>query len=100
MRGSEFEYRLLQRVRLILRGFVIFNWLLVLVLVFTHEVPKSVGLGVFTLFRATAICATVWFVFESIEALAGRTSAKNPLIDAILTLPMFGFWLLALASSF
>lgn len=25
MTGSEFEYRLLQRVRLILRGFVIFN---------------------------------------------------------------------------
>jgi hypothetical protein len=97
---AEFEHRLLGRIRLALRIFVVLNWVAVLVVMSIHGVPKAVGLTVFALFRVTAICATLWFVFEIIEALTGRTSAKNPVIDALLTLPMFGFWFLAWASSF
>jgi hypothetical protein len=97
---TEFEYRLLARIRIILRSVVIFNWVAVLAVMFMHGVPNAIGLSVFTLFRATAICATLWFVFEIIEVLTGRTSAKNPVTDALLTLPMFGFWFLAWASSF
>jgi hypothetical protein len=48
----------------------------------------------FAVFRTTAVCATVWWMFEIAEALTGRTSAKNPFINGILTLPMFGFWYL------
>jgi hypothetical protein len=72
----------------------------VLVILFLNGIPKSATLGAFTAFRATAVCATLWLRFETAEAFNGRTSVKSPLIDAVLTLPMFGFWLLAWASSF
>src|SRR5882672_6364982 len=71
------------------------NWVVVLVIVFLDGIPKSVALGVFAVFRATAVCASLWLLFETAEAFTGRTSVKNPLIDTILTLPMFGFWFLA-----
>ena len=96
----EFEHRLLQRIRVISRILVVINWLVVVVILFSHGIPKSVAVGVFDVFRITAVCATLWFLFETVEALTGRTSAKNPLIDAFLTLPMFGFWFLAWATSF
>lgn len=60
--------------------FVILNWLVVLVILFLHEIPKYVTMRTFTVFRTT-----------------GRTSAKNPFTDGILTLQMFGFWFLAWA---
>jgi hypothetical protein len=63
--------------------FVILNWLVVLVILFLHEIPKYVTMRTFTVFRTT-----------------GRTSAKNPFTDGILTLQMFGFWFLAWAGSF
>src|SRR5882672_12591568 len=65
------------------------NWVVVLVILFLDGIPKSVALGVFTVFRATAVCASLWLLFETAEAFTGRTSVKNPLIDTILTLPMF-----------
>jgi hypothetical protein len=96
----EFEHRLFHRIRFISRIFVILNWLAVLVILFLPGIPKSVTMSTFTVFRTTAVCATVWWIFEIVEALTGRASAKNPFIDGILTLPMFGFWFLAWASSF
>jgi hypothetical protein len=96
----EFEHRLFHRIRVISRAFVIFNWLVILVMLFLHVVPKSVAMGTFTVFRITAVCATVWWMFEVAEALTGRTSFMNPFVDGILTLPMFGFWLLVLAATF
>jgi hypothetical protein len=96
----EFEHRLFHRIRLVSRIFVILNWLVVLVILFLHEIPKFVTMTTFAVFRTTAVCATVWWMFEIAVALTGRTSAKNPFIDGILTLPMFGFWFLAWASSF
>jgi hypothetical protein len=97
---SEFEHRILRRIRIFSRFVVISNWAAVLFILSLDGIPKSVTLGAFTVFRLTAVCATLWFLFETAEAFTGRTSVKNPVIDALLTLPMFGFWFLAWASSF
>jgi hypothetical protein len=97
---SELQHRLVQRIRVISRVLVLVNWLVMLVILLMHGVPKSLALSAFTVFKATAVCASLWFVIEIAEAVAGLTPAKNPLIDAVLTLPMFGFWFLAWASSF
>jgi hypothetical protein len=98
--GAEFEHRLFQRIRVISRILVIINWLAVLVILLMHGVPRSVAMGAFNLFRGTAVCATLWLLFETVEAFTGRTSGKNPLIDAALILPVFGFWFLVWVSSF
>jgi hypothetical protein len=97
---SEFEHRIFQRIRLFSRAVVVSNWAVVLAMLVLNRIPKPVALAAFTVFRVTAVCATLWLLFETAEAFTGRTSIKNPLIDAILILPMFGFWFLAWASSF
>ncbi len=97
---SEFAPRLFPRIRVSSRILVVINWLVVVVILLSHGIPKSVAVGVFHVFRITAVFATLWFLFATVEAFTGRTSAKNLLIDAFLTLPMFGFWFLAWASSF
>ena len=81
----------LASIRIVFRSAVVLNWLAVLAILFLNRIPKPVAMGVFTVFRMTAVCATLWLVLEIAEAIAKRTRAVNPLIDAILTLPMFGF---------
>jgi len=71
-----------------------------LVLLPLHGVPKPLAIGAFTVFRGTAVCAALWLIVEMGEATAKRTRVLNPLIDAILTLPMFGLWFLIRASTF
>jgi len=96
----DFENRFLQRLRLVFRAAVILSWLAMLILLPLHGVPKPLSIGAFTVFRGTAVCAALWLIVEMGEAIAKRTRVLNPLIDAILTLPMFGFWLLIRASAF
>lgn len=96
----DFERQFLQRLRIAFRAAVILNWVAVLSIWFLKGVPKPVAMGAFTVFRVTAVCATLWLLIEITEAITKRTRAVNPAIDAILTLPMFGFWFLAWASSF
>jgi hypothetical protein len=55
---------------------------------------------VFTAFKVIAVVGSIWVLFEFVEAFLGRTSFKNPLIDAFLTVPMFGFWFLVSVSTF
>jgi hypothetical protein len=97
---QDFEVRFLQRVRIAFRLAVILSWLAVLTILFLKGIPKPVAMAAFTVFRVTAVCATLWLLIEIAEAITKRTRAVNPLIDAILTLSMFGFWFLAWASSF
>jgi hypothetical protein len=99
VRSTGSEHRLYQRIRIILRIFVISNWLVVLSS-FLHRVPRSVAVGAFNVFRDTALCAILWLIFETAEALRGHTATKNVLIDAMLILPMFGFWFLVMAATF
>src|SRR5260370_692691 len=96
----DFESRFLHGLRIVFRAAVILNWLAVLTIWFLKGIPKPVAIAAFTIFRVTAVCATLWLLIEVAEAITKRTRVVNPLIDAILTLPMFGFWFLAWASSF
>jgi hypothetical protein len=96
----DFENRFLQRLRVTLRTVVVLNWAVVLAILFIKGVPKPLAMGAFTVFRVTAVCATLWLLIEVGEAATKRTRALNPVIDAALTLPMFAFWFLAWASSF
>ncbi len=98
--NQDFERRFLQRVRVVFRAAVILNWLAVLTIWFLNGISKPVAIAAFTIFRVTAVCATLWLLIEITEAITKRTRPMNPVIDAILTLPMFGFWFLAWASSF
>jgi hypothetical protein len=97
---QENEARVLQRVRTAFRAAVILNWLAVLAILFFRGTPKPVAMIAFTAFRLTAICSTVWLLFEIAEVIAKRTRRLNPFVDAILTLPMYGFWFLAWASTY
>jgi hypothetical protein len=47
-------------------------------------------MGVFTAFKVIAVVGSIWVLFEFVEAFHGRTSCKNPLIDAFLTRPTYG----------
>jgi len=96
----DFENRFLQRLRLVFRAAVILSWLAMLALLPLHGVPKPLAVGAFTVFRGTAVCAALWLIVEMGEAITKRTRTLNPVIDAILTLPMFGFWFLIRASTF
>lgn len=98
--ASEFELRVFRRIRVVSRTTVILSWLTIVATLLSRDVSKSAAMGVFTAFKAIAVIGSVWLVFEFVEAFLGRTSFKNPLIDAILTLPMFGFWLLVSVSTF
>ena len=93
------ENQFLQRLRITFRAAVILNWLVMITILFLREIPKPVAMGAFTVFRVTVICATLWLLIETAEAITKRTLAASPLIDATLTLPMFGFWFLAWVSS-
>ena len=44
-RAQSFEHRLFHRVRIVSSVIIILNWLVVLVMTFMHEVPKSVAMG-------------------------------------------------------
>jgi hypothetical protein len=82
------------------RIFIALNWLVILSISFLHRLPRSTALGAFTVFRDTAVCASVWLLFEINGTRRGHTTIKNLLIDAMLVLPMFGFWLLVAAATF
>jgi hypothetical protein len=97
-RGAEHSLQL--RIRLISRIFIALNWLVILSISFLHRVPRSVALGAFTVFRDTAVCASLWLLFEIAGTRRGQTTIQNLLIDAALVLPMFGFWLLVAAANF
>ncbi len=94
------ETRALRRISLVARLVVVLNWITILSMLFAHGVPKNIALGAFTVFRITAILATIWLTAEIAEGFAGRTSFVNVLIDGLLTLPMFAFWFLVVASTF
>jgi hypothetical protein len=94
------EHSLQQRIRLISRIFIALNWLVILSISFLHQVPRSVALGAFTIFRVTAVCASLWLLFEIAGTRRGPTTIKNLLIDAVLVLPMYAFWLLVAAAAF
>ena len=94
------EVRTVRRISLVARIVVVLNWITVLSILFAPGVPKNIALGAFTVFRITAILATLWVIAEAAEGFAGRTSFVRVLIDSLLTLPMFAFWLLVAASTF
>ena len=96
----ELEGRILRRLRMGFRTLVLLNWLSMLVFLFLNGIPKDVAMGAFTVFRVTAVCATLWLLVEVGEAITGRTRPINPIMDALLILPMFGFWYLVWVSSF
>jgi hypothetical protein len=100
IRSTGSEHSLQQRIRLISRIFIALNWLVILSISFLHRVPRSVALGAFTVFRVTAVCASLWLLFEIAGTRSGHTTIKNLLIDAVLVLPMYGFWLLVAAAAF
>jgi hypothetical protein len=100
VRSTGSEHRFYQRIRVIIRIFVVFNWLAVLSALFLHWVPRSAAFVAITVFRDTAICATLWLTFETAVALKGRAATKNLLIDAMLILPMLGFWFIVAAATF
>jgi len=83
------------------RAAVILSWLMMVALLFSHDVfvSKSAAMGVFTVFKVIAVVGSIWLLFEFVEAFQGRTSFKNPLIDTFLIFPMFGFWLLVVATT-
>jgi hypothetical protein len=88
--GSEFELRIFQRARFVSRTVVIVSWLTIVAISLLHDVPKSAAMGVFTAFKVIAVVGSIWVLFEFVEAFHGRTSCKNPLIDAFLTRPTYG----------
>jgi hypothetical protein len=57
-------------------------------------------MGVFSAFKVIAVIGSVWVLFEFVEAFWGRTTFKNPVMDTLFTLTMFGFWFLVLVSTF
>ena len=94
------EVRAVRRISLVARAVVVLNWITILAILFANGVPKYIALGAFTLFRITAVLATIWLIAEVAEGFAGRTSFVNVLIDGLLTLPMFAFWLVIVVSTF
>ena len=94
------ERQLLNRLRLIFRAAVVLNWIAMLAIWFLHGISKPIAAAAFAAFKLTAVCAALWLLAEIVEAAAKRTHVLNPVVDAILTLPMFGFWFLIVASSF
>jgi hypothetical protein len=91
---SAFELHVFQRIRVVSRTALVLSWLTIVTVSLSRGVPKSVALGVLEAFKVSALLGSIWVLFEFVEASLGRTSFKNPLIDALLTLPMFGFWFL------
>ncbi len=79
---------------------VILNWVTIFTVLAVHGVPKNIALGAFTIFRITAVLATLWMITEVAEGFAGQTSFVPVLINSLLTLPMFAFWFWVVASSF
>ena len=87
------ESRLVGRICLIMRVCVACSWLAIFITLLLPGVHPSIARGVFTFFRIVAIIATLWLVGEFAEAASDRISFRSPFIDAMLTLPMFIFWL-------
>ena len=100
IRSTESDHSVRQRIRLVSRIFIALNWLVILSILILHRAPRSVALGAFTVFKDTALCASLWLVFEVAGTRSGHTTIKNLLIDAFLVLPMYGFWLLVAAATF
>jgi hypothetical protein len=100
LEAESFETRTVRRISLVARLVVILNWITILAILFAHEVPKNIALSAFTVFRITAVLATLWLIAEVAEGFAGRTSFVRVLIDGLLTLPMFVFWFLVAANTF
>ena len=94
------ETRTVRRISLVARLVVVLNWITILAILFAHGVPKNIALSAFTVFRITAVLATLWLIAEVAEGFAGRTSFVRVLIDGLLTLPMFVFWLWVYVSTF
>jgi hypothetical protein len=87
------ESRLVGRICLIMRVCVACSWLAIFITLLLPGVHPGIARGVFTFFRIVAIIATLWLVGEFAEAASDRISFRSPFIDAMLTLPMFIFWL-------
>ena len=58
------ETRTVRRISLVARLVVVLNWITILNILFAHGVPKNIALGGFTVFRITAILATIWLIAE------------------------------------
>ena len=79
---------------------MILSWLAIVITLLSGGLPKSAAMEVFTAFKVIAVVGSIWVLFEFVEAFLGRTSFKKKLIDAFLTVPMFGFWFLVSVSTF
>jgi hypothetical protein len=94
------ETRTVRRISFVARLVVVLNWITILAILFARGVPKIIALSAFTVFRITAVLATLWLIAEVAEGFAGRTSFVHVLVDGLSTLPMFAFWFLVAASTF
>lgn len=96
---SEFELQVFHRIRIAFRTAAGMGWVAIVTILLSRDVPKSTTMGVFGAFKVVAVIGSVWVLFEFVEAFLGRTSFKNPVIDALVTLTMFGLWFIVLAAT-
>jgi hypothetical protein len=93
------ETQLVRRISQSARIVVVLNWITILTILASHGVLENIALGAFTIFRITAILATIWLIAEIAEGFAGRAGFVQVLIDGLLILPMFVFWFLVTATT-
>jgi hypothetical protein len=89
-----------RQVSFVARIVVGLNWVVVLILFFTHNVPRSVSQAAFMVFRFTAVLAVFWVIAEVAEGFAGRIRFGRIFVDGLLTLSMFAFWFLVVVGSY
>jgi hypothetical protein len=94
------EARIVRVIANVSRVVVCLNWVSILGILVSHNVPKDFALGVFTVFKITAIAAALWLLAEVAEGFAGRIKFVAIVGDCFLILPMFAFWFLVTASTY
>ena len=82
------------------RGVVVLNWLAMALVLSIANVPKSVAMSAFAVFRISAVCAFAYLIYESSLVTEKRTSVSGMIVDALLVLPMFLFWFAVRAATF
>jgi hypothetical protein len=82
------------------RGIVVVNWLAMVLVMSTANVPKGVAMSLFGVFRISAVCACAYLIYESSLVTQKRTSVSGLIVDGLLVLPMFLFWLAVRAATF
>ncbi len=84
------------------RAIVITMWLLIasVVWLLPRSVPKGAAMAVFWLFRTTAVAGVIYLLCEIRATSEGRLALRALIIDAVLVLPMFAFWLLVWVATY